>query len=51
MKQYLISTKNWLGNYNTTLVNITNEQHLSNYLNKINSSSTSKLIGVTEYTR
>ena len=41
-----VDTKNWLGNYNSTVVLFNNDRHMSNYLDKIIASHTSKLIGV-----
>ena len=42
-----IDTKNWLGNYNSTVKQFTNQQHLDNYLNKCYSNElTSKVIGI-----
>jgi len=40
-----IDTKNWLGNYHSNVVLFHNDNHLSNYLDKIIKSNTSKLIG------
>jgi len=43
-----IDTKNWLGNYNSTVKQFTNQQHLDNYLSKCYSNEgTSKIIGIT----
>jgi len=47
-----IDTKNWLGNYNSTVKQFTNQQHLDNYLGKCYSNQVgnnvinSKIIGV-----
>ena len=43
-----IDTKNWLGNYNSTVKRFTNQQHLDNYLSKCYSNEGySKIIGIT----
>jgi hypothetical protein len=43
-----IDTKNWLGNYNSTVKQFTNQQHLDNYLSKCYSNeSYSKIIGIS----
>ena len=41
-----IDTKNWNGNYKSNIVEFNDENHLSNYVKKINKSSTTKLIGI-----
>jgi len=47
-----IDTKNWLGNYNNTVKQFQNQQHLDNYLSKCYSNQVgnnvinSKIIGV-----
>ena len=43
-----IDTKNWLGNYNSTVKQFQNQQHLDNYLSKCYSNeSYSKIIGIS----
>ena len=43
-----IDTKNWLGNYNSTVKLFTNQRHLDNYLSKCYSNEmTSKVIGIS----
>ena len=43
-----IDTNNWLGNYNSTVKQFTNQQHLDNYLSKCYSNeSYSKIIGIS----
>lgn len=43
-----IDTKNWLGNYNSTVKQFESQQHLDNYLNKCyGNEGMSKIIGLT----
>ncbi len=43
-----IDTKNWLGNYNSTVKHFTGQQHLDNYLSKCYSNEmSSKVIGIS----
>ena len=43
-----IDTKNWLGNYNSTVKQFQNQQHLDNYLSKCyTNESYSKIIGIS----
>lgn len=46
--QVRIDTKNWLGNYNSTIKLFQNQRHMDNYLRKCMSDETySKVIGIT----
>jgi hypothetical protein len=43
-----IDTKNWLGNYGSTVKEFQNQQHLDNYLSKCYSNeSTGKVVGIS----
>ena len=44
--QVRIDTKNWLGNYSTRVLAFRTKSAMTKYVNKIEQSDTSKLIGV-----